>query len=162
MSDSTQDASGDETQNASGDQNDTSDDPSQDSQNSDSQGDSGSSEKKNWLEWSVTIAGAVLVLFVVGFLAYSWATSTDEPADLRVSLDAPRANGSTMEIPVTVQNEGPRVAEAAVIEVCAGPENCGQLTFDYVPFKSKVDGAVGLEAPLEAQPTSRVVSFRNP
>lgn len=124
--------------------------------------DSGADKGKNWLEWTITIAGAALVLFVVGFLIYEWATTTGESADLQVSLGTPTVSDATVEIPVEVKNEGDRVAEAAVVEVCAGPESCAQITFDYVPFKSAVSGTVGLEAPLQAAPTTRVVSFRDP
>ena len=133
-----------------------------DSGSGDSGGDSGSDKGKNWLEWTVTIAGALLVLFVLGFLTYQWVTDDGQPAELSISLGAPAQDGGTVEIPVEVKNDGQKVAEAAVVEVCAGPEACAQLTFDYVPFQSTVTGSVGLEAPLAAPLTTRMVSYRNP
>ncbi len=64
-------------------------------------------------------------------------------------------------VPVEVRNQGDRVAVGAQVEVCAGTA-CSQLTFDYVPFGSTVSGTAGLEAPLAAPPTARVVSYRDP
>ncbi|MGB3542467.1 hypothetical protein [Rubrivirga sp.] len=123
---------------------------------------SGSDEGKNWLEWTITAVGAAVVLFVIGFLGYEWYTATDQPAELVVELGEITRDGDVVEVPVTVTNEGYKVAEAAVIEVCAGSDTCAQLTFAYVPFDSEVTGRVGLGAPLDAPLTSRVVSFRNP
>lgn len=131
-------------------------------------GDSGSdqngseSKDKNALEWVVTGLGAAIVLFVLGYLSYQFLAGSNTPADLVIALGAPEVQGTTAEVPVTVRNRGSRVAEAAVVEVCAGPESCAQLTFDYVPFESELTGTVGLEAPLTAPLTTRVVSYRDP
>ncbi len=54
------------------------------------------------------------------------------------------------------------MAEAVVVEVCAGPDACAQVTFEYVPYQSKTTGTVGLEAPLRAPLTTRVVSYVDP
>ncbi|WP_412069670.1 hypothetical protein [Rubrivirga sp. IMCC43871] len=128
---------------------------------SDSSG-SGSDKDKNWLEWTITALGGALVVFVLGFLIYEWATDTGQAADLRVSLGELQADSSFVEIPVTVENQGGKVAVAAVIEVCAGPDACSEVTFAYIPFKSTVTGSVGFRAPLAAPPTTRVVSYGNP
>lgn len=144
-----------------------------DSQNGGSQDDGGSndsngeqsgseSKDKNALEWVVTGLGAAIVLFVLGYLSYQFLAGSNTPADLVIELGTPEVQGTTAEIPVTVRNRGSRVAEAAVVEVCAGPESCAQLTFDYVPFESELTGTVGLEAPLTAPLTTRVVSYRDP
>lgn len=124
---------------------------------------SGSSKDKNALEWSVTIVGAALVLSALGYFVYSWATMPDDQqAELVIELKEPRTVNGILEVPIEVRNEGARVAEAAVVEVCSGPESCAQVTFDYIPFKSMVKGQVGLEAPLAQPLTSRMVSYRKP
>lgn len=120
------------------------------------------SQDKNVLEWAVTAAGALIVLFVLGFFVYELVAGASGPARLVVTLGAPEVEGATADVPVEIRNEGERVAEHAVVEVCAGPENCAEITFDYVPYQSKLTGTVGLEAPLGAAPTSRVVSYRDP
>ena len=127
------------------------------------EGDDGSqSGDKNALEWAVTGAGALVVLFVVGFFAYELVAGASGPADLVVRLGPPSPNGATVEVPVEVRNTGERVAEQAVVEVCAGPDNCAEVTFEYVPYQSRQTGTVGLVAPLAEAPTSRVVSYRDP
>ena len=123
---------------------------------------SGGTTERNWLDWALVIAGAAIVLGVVGFLVYQIATLPDEPAALEVTLDAPEVSGGTAMIPVTVENVGSKVAEAAVIEVCAGPESCAEVSFTYVPQGSTREGEVGLSAPLAGPLETRVVSFRTP
>ena len=117
---------------------------------------------KNALEWSVTAVGAAIVLFVVGFFVYEWAAGASGPADLAVSLGEPVTDSLTVEVPVEVRNAGERVAERVVVEVCAGPEACAEVSFDYVPYQSRASGTVGLRAPLEGPLTTRVVSFVDP
>ena len=118
--------------------------------------------ERNWLDWVLVAAGAAIVLGVVGFLVYQIVTLPDEPASLEVTLDAPDVSGGTAMIPVTVKNVGSKVAEAAVIEVCAGPDSCAEVSFTYVPQGSTREGEVGLSAPLAGPLETRVVSFRTP
>ena len=115
---------------------------------------------RNALEWAVFGLGLVIVVGVLGFLVYQLVVGSDEPADLVVTLDTPEEQRGTVLIPLTVVNEGDQVAEAAVIEVCSGPDACGEVTFTYVPQGSTREGVVGLSAPLSAPLTSRVVSYR--
>lgn len=118
--------------------------------------------KKNALEWSVTAVGALIVLFVVGFFVYELVAGASGPADLSVRLGEPAVDSLTVEVPVEVENTGQKVAENVVVEVCAGPEACAEITFDYVPYQSAATGMVGLSAPLAAPLTTRVVSYRDP
>ena len=117
-------------------------------------------EERNALEWAVFGLGLILVVGVLGFLVYQLVAGSDEPANLVVTFDTPEERRGTVLIPLTVTNEGDQVAEAAVIEVCAGPDACGEVTFTYVPQGSTRQGVVGLTAPLAAPLTSRIVSYR--
>ena len=117
-------------------------------------------QRRNALEWAVSAAGLVIVLGVVGFLAYHAIAGSDEPAELVVTLEAPRPQRGTVLVPLTVENRGDRVAEAALIEVCAGPASCAEITFRYVPQGSTRTGMVGLAEPLAAPLETRVVSYR--
>jgi uncharacterized protein (TIGR02588 family) len=121
-----------------------------------------SGKEKNGIEWAITGLGGALVVFVFGFLIYEWVTATGAPADLHITLGEVEQDGSFVEIPVTVENKGGKVAEGAVIEVCVRPDECSEVTFDYIPFESTVSGRVGFRGPLPAAPTTRVVSFRDP
>ncbi len=120
----------------------------------------GERSDKNALEWAVSAIGLVVVLSVVGILAYQWIAGSDEPAELVVTLEQPEARQGTVMVPLSVENTGDRVAEAAVIEVCAGPESCAHVTFRYVPQGSTRNGTVGLAGPLAAPLKTRVVSYR--
>jgi len=144
-----------------------------DSSTESASGDEGSSDdnaSSNWLEWTAFGLGVLITLSVVGYLGYQIATGSDEPANLQVTLQAPEAkpggaqsaeaSGETVLIPLEVKNTGDRVAEMAVVEVCAGPDACAQVSFAFVPKGSKRTGTVGLSAPLAEPPTSRVVSYR--
>ena len=127
-------------------------------------GSSDGGQDKNALEWLVLALGAAISLGVIGYLGYHVAFGSDEPADVRIVLDVgvPSADGSTAIVPVEVSNEGDMTAEGVVVEVCAGPDACGEVSFPYVPKGSKRKGSVGLSLPLAESPTSRVVSYREP
>jgi uncharacterized protein (TIGR02588 family) len=116
--------------------------------------------RSNALEWAVFALGVAITLGVIGFLTVQLVTGTDEPADLRVTLQEPQPREETVFVPVEVENQGDRVAKEAVIEVCAGPESCGSVTSRFIPKGSTRSGMVGLRAPLAAPPASRVVSYR--
>lgn len=138
-------------------------DPSSDSSDDASSPDEGPSSKdKNALEWGVTVAGGLIVLFVVGFFVYELVAGASGPADLRVSLGEPSRDSVAFAIPVEIRNEGQRVAVGALVEVCAGPTSCAEVTFEYVPYQSKATGTAFLDAPLAAAPEARVVSYRDP
>ena len=116
-------------------------------------------QKRNALEWTVFGFGVAIVAGVLGFLVYQLVAGSDEPADLRITMGPPDTVRGTVLVPVTVDNEGDRVAEEAVVEVCAA-DACGELTFTYVPQGSSREGVVGLEAPLGGPLRGRVVSYR--
>ena len=98
----------------------------------------------------------------MGYMGYQVVAGSDEPADIQVTVQQTSESGQFVIIPIEAENNGDRVAEAALVEVCAGPESCGEVTFTYIPRGSKRSGVVGLNAPLEAPITTRVVSYRKP
>lgn len=135
------------------------------SPDTDASGDGGADQtsRTNVFEWTVFALGVAITLGVIGYLGVQIAVGSDEPAALQVTLQAQPAGvpGTTVLIPVEVENTGDRVAEEAVIEVCAGPDSCGTVSFAYIPKGSKRNGMVGLHAPLAAPVDSRVVSYRS-
>ena len=123
---------------------------------------SGEKQKKNALEWGIFGLGMALVLGVIGYLGYQIAMGPGEPARLVITLGAQRAQGAVVEIDVEVANEGGRVAEGAIVEVCGGPDTCSQLDFEYLPAGAKRQGTIGLRSPLSGPLEARTVSFRMP
>ena len=66
-------------------------------------------------------------------------------------------------VPVRVQNEGARAAEAVVVEVCTGggeQEDCAEVTFPFVPQGATREGVVGFAAPPAGPLRARVASYR--
>ncbi len=148
---------------SSGDKSSSESNSSSESEESSQKEDSASDEEeKNWLEWTVFAIGLVITLGVIGYMSYQAIAGSDKPADIQVTLQEPTLDGDFIIIPIEATNKGDRVAEGAMIEVCSGPDSCGEVTFTYIPQGSKRTGVVGLQAPLEEPLTTRVVSFRKP
>lgn len=116
----------------------------------------------NALEWVVALLGGLIVVGTLGYLTYKVFGEAGDPPALQISLEDQKEHGDQVLIPVTVENVGGRVATDAIVEVCAGPNACAQLTFNYVPHASKRKGMVGFSKPLSGSLTTRVVSYREP
>ena len=103
-------------------------------------------EKKNWLEWTVTIISTGIVLFSIGVLIHQMVVSEELPPDIVVSLGEIELKNDGYTIPVTAGNNGDVTAKNVRIEFSLGegPEvEKSILEFDYVPGKSKVKGWIG-------------------
>ena len=140
-----------------------SDNASSQSQNDDGQNQQDDQEQgHNALEWIVGIVGALIVLGTIGFITLEIIRGVGGPPNVQVSLGTPVDKGNEMMVPIEVKNEGGSVAADAVIEVCAGLDECAQITFNYVPHESSRKGMVGFAKPLTGPLTTRVVSYRTP
>ena len=135
------------------------DDEQDEPSGSDKQDGSDEKEGKNALEWSVVALGAVIVLFVFGYLTYRLFGEADLPPDLRITLGTAETRGALVLVPVEVKNDGGLVAQEATVEVCAGDE-CAELAFQFVPHSATRKGQVGFSAPLAGPLRSRIVSYR--
>jgi uncharacterized protein (TIGR02588 family) len=124
--------------------------------------------EKNWLEWCVFAAGSVLVLAMIGYLAYAAATSTDRPALLEVRLGPAEPRGGEFAVPVTVINRGDQAAEIVLIEVQLKKHDGGteraELQIQLLPGGATGHGFVNLQTdPSSAAGISaRAVSFESP
>lgn len=127
------------------------------------QGSSGQGDANaNWLEWTMTALGGLIVLSSLSYLVYALLAGAGGAPTIRVSLGAPQPDSTIVLVPLEVRNDGGTVAANVVTEVCAGSDNCGQITFLYVPHEAVRQGNVGLSAPLDTALTARVVSFSTP
>lgn len=135
------------------------DDDSSDDQNSD---DGQQEEKGNWLEKVVAAAGALIVLFTLGFLIFKIASGAGDPPKLVVRLGDPIDEGNQFVVPVEVENTGGSVAAGVEVEVCAAPMDCAYVEFDFLPHESKRRGKVGFNKPLSGTLTPRIVGYREP
>jgi uncharacterized protein (TIGR02588 family) len=122
--------------------------------------------RKNWVEWAVFGAGAVIVLLVVGFLSYDMLMSGDAPAILMVELGTPVRAGDHYMVPVTVENRGDTSAENVSVEVThtgEGEPVRSVVELAFVPRGSTGSGwVVFLTEPAPGALKARVLGFAEP
>lgn len=123
-------------------------------------------DKKNWLEWAVTIISGVLVVFTLGFLTYQIIYEEKTPPDIKVTLGQVLQKDGGYAIPVSAYNKGTETAENVVIEVVFtkdGQDEISQITFQYLPRKSAVKGWVTFsKEPHPDNFKSRIIGYNVP
>jgi uncharacterized protein (TIGR02588 family) len=124
--------------------------------------------EKNWLEWCVFAAGSLLVLAIVGYLAFAAATSTNRPAELEVRLGSAETRGGEFAVPVTVVNRGDEAAETVLIEVQLKKRDGGTeraaLQIQLLPGGATREGTVIFRSDPRsaADIAARAVGFERP
>lgn len=123
-------------------------------------------DKKNWLEWSVTIISGLLVAFTLGFLIYQMIYEEKTPPDIQITLGQVVEKDGGYAIPVSAYNNGTETAENVVLEVVFAHESLNeisQITFQYLPRKSEVKGWVAFSKEPHADDLkSRIVGYNVP
>ena len=122
--------------------------------------------RKNALEWMVFGLSLVLVVSLVGFLAYEARVGGGEP-ELAVELGVPIVRAGRLEVPVAVINRGQKAVEDVLIEVLVRqtgiPEERAELTVPLLAEGSSEEGLALVSASGELQGLEgRVISFRVP
>lgn len=101
--------------------------------------------KKNVLEWSVFAASSVLVTAFVIYLVWQSAVMGNRPADIRIVTSEPVETSGGWKVPVSVTNEGDRVATSVRITITAdvaGVAREASFTFDAIPRNATREGSV--------------------
>lgn len=123
-------------------------------------------ERKNWLEWSVTIVSAILVAFTLGILIYQMIYEEKTPPDIRVTLGNAEQKDGGYAILVSAFNQGTQTAQNVLIEVVLkkdGKEETAEITFQYLPRKSEVEGWVTFgTSPKAGQLQTRIIGYNVP
>lgn len=119
-------------------------------------------EKRNWLEWTVLSTGILLVLFTVGYLIREVVHSVNEIPVLNVETGGVIEVRGTFYVPVEIENVGGSVAVDANVEVCGETGECAEMSFQFVPRKSKRQGTVGFSRHPGENLTHRVTGYRIP
>ena len=122
--------------------------------------------EKNWLEWTVFGASAVLVTGVAAWLIWLHFTSARAPALLDVAAAESRRTTAGYDLAVDVVNAGDATAERVRIEVVApapgGPER-REVEIELVPYRSTRRVWVTLAPTASpAQAAARVLSYQEP
>jgi len=100
---------------------------------------------KNLLEWAVFGISAVLVLATLVLLTIATFQVEDGPAEMRAEAGKPVSKDGWIRIPVTVNNNGQRVAANVEVKVCLGHGETRReagFTIDFVPLGGSRSGAV--------------------
>ncbi len=123
-------------------------------------------EKKNWLEWTVTIISGILVFFTFGFLVYQLIVEERTPPNIVIVLGEVSEKDNAFAIPVEAHNKGTATAENVLIEIVAEngeSEQKAQITFSYLPGKSSSKGWVTFtKNPKVALLKTHVVGYNIP
>jgi len=100
---------------------------------------------KNLLEWAVFGICAVLVAVTLALLTFATFQVEEGPAEMRAEAGKPVSKDGWIRIPVTVRNDGRRVAANVEVRVCLGQGEEKRetgFTIDFVPRGASRTGAV--------------------
>ncbi|RYD37440.1 MAG: hypothetical protein EOP85_17585 [Verrucomicrobiaceae bacterium] len=100
---------------------------------------------KNLLEWIVFGISTALVLTVLAMLTLAALQVDDGPPVMRAQAGQPVSKDGWLNIPVTVRNEGHKVAANVEVRVCIGTgeeKREAGFTVDFVPRGGSRSGAV--------------------
>ena len=95
--------------------------------------------QKNWLEWTVFAISAVLILAVVGFLAYESATIGKKPPDIHLHIGQVEPRQGYFAVPLEVTNTGDQTAEGVHLEVVlktSEGEERADLEIQFLPRRA--------------------------
>ena len=121
--------------------------------------------QKNWFEWVVFAAGAVLVAATLAYLAYDGATLGDAPPSIEVQVGAPERRAQNFIVPVTISNRGDSTAEGVQVEVVlrGAVEERGEFVVAFLPRGAKREGWVAFQSdPRAGELKARVVGYEKP
>lgn len=89
------------------------------------------------MEWIVASVSALLVLGVIGFLAYNGVVSPKTPPDVRIEIDSIQPAGPGFLVIFRARNSGHNTAADVIIEgelmADGGRVETSETTIDYVP-----------------------------
>lgn len=99
------------------------------------------SKRAERLEWTIGAASALLVLALLGFLAYEAVVSGSGLAELDVELGEPRLVSGMTYQPVSVHNRGRRTVADVQVEGTRG-EQASSVTLSYIGRGSHADAVL--------------------
>ncbi|TCM55932.1 uncharacterized protein (TIGR02588 family) [Rhizobium sp. PP-F2F-G48] len=101
----------------------------------------------HWIEWTTGLLSTALIATMTGMILYHGFTATDAAPELAVTVTAQRPTAQGFEVSFIVSNTGKKTA--AGVPVTGRLLNDGQqpvetreVTIDYVPAQSQVEGAL--------------------
>ncbi|GAA5125753.1 hypothetical protein JIN84_14620 [Luteolibacter yonseiensis] len=121
---------------------------------------------KNLLEWTVFGISSGLVLVTLTLLTLAAFGVEEGPAEMRAETGTPVSKDGWIRIPVTVKNNGERVAANVEVKVCLGHgegKREAGFTIDFVPRGGSRAGAVSFRETGEpAVVECEVIGYEEP
>ena len=123
---------------------------------------------KNLLEWAVFGLSFLLVLAILGYLAFRAAKHVNSPPDLSVEHTLQPGHNNENRYRIKVYNKGGQTAENVKIEVtlknAQRKEQKANLDLPFSPVNSEREGWVVFEGiPMSADSVSaKIVSYKKP
>src|SRR3954467_4331231 len=103
-------------------------------------------EDPSWIEWATGLVSALLVIVVIGWIAWEALTDEDKPPEFAISVTGRQAVQGGYRVTFDISNAASRTASAVVVrgEILEGGKAVeeAEVTFDYVPAQAKVKGAI--------------------
>ncbi|QRY70728.1 TIGR02588 family protein (plasmid) [Ensifer sp. PDNC004] len=102
--------------------------------------------KAHWIEWATGAVSSLLVMTLVGWIAYEAATQDDGPPDLSVTIVNSVGRAGGYLVMFDVNNAADRTAAAVVVRGEITDQNTlietVETTLDYVPARSTARGGL--------------------
>jgi len=123
--------------------------------------------KVHWSEWLAGSLSGLLVLLLLGWLAYHSHQYVPDEADFRVEVTESKAVESGYRVAFTVfnlsQSSAAQVRVVGVLDAEQGPAEQAITTFDYVASEARASGALFFHQDPRAHALKlSVVSYINP
>lgn len=121
----------------------------------------------HWIEWLTGLVSTALVLALIGTVTYHAITSNGATADLSVAPTTTRTTAQGFELSFIIANAGKLTAAGVPVTgrllKDGQPVEEREITFDYVPAQSHVDGALQfLNDPAAFELDLRASGYRAP
>ena len=118
-------------------------------------------------EWAVAIAGSLLVVGVIGYMAYLALTERGTPPDITVAIARVRPASGGYLAEISALNPGGSTAAAVTVEAVLKQDGqdaeVREVVFDFLPMHSeRAAGIVFRRDPRQFQVELRVLSHREP
>jgi uncharacterized protein (TIGR02588 family) len=103
-------------------------------------------DNPSWVEWVTGLLSAVLVIGMIAWVAWEALTEEDRPPEFAVTVTERKMVEGGYRVSFEVANTAPQTASAVVVrgEILRDGQAVEEedVTFDYVPARSKTKGAV--------------------
>lgn len=107
---------------------------------------SSEADDPSWIEWATGLLSGVLVIAMIGWVAWEAMTEDPRPPEFTVTATSRQMTPGGYRVTFDIANNAMQTASAVVVrgEIVEGGQAVedADVTFDYVPAQSKAKGAL--------------------